>query len=383
MGANDEFHKRLERIQETHATGQTVMRRTPAGIRGQKIGLVPEKENTKPKRRRAIAIRLLIMLVIGVFGVRLVLAQMINLSPEDLDARQAELWSKEDYKSKAQGAALMAMGVADPLIAKILPTGQSYFPEENADLAQDGNGANAAEVEPVAEDTTIEATPAVPLGLQYPMVADKLVLGTLAPSEPVVAPSAPRLGFLDKLKAATQTGAGAPLEKVLPPNPPSGWQMVREADILNGAVGYKTMKSAWDASQMPVAWGAMPFMGAFVTAVEENKAALGSKDRYLRLYFNPSGQAALVEFLVLSPNAAAQGEDALIASGGDEIFVEEGEQSFWFKSTANYEEGAAQQFEALLGDRILVGARVMNASGVELRDLLRKLPLSQIAATEF
>ena len=71
----------------------------------------------------------------------------------------------------------------------------------------------------------------------------------------------------------------------------------------------------------------------------------------MRLYFNPLGQAALFEYIVLSDAAASKGE-ALLETGGDEIFVEKGPGSHWFKSATTLEDDSNQVFQALMGKHV-------------------------------
>ena len=65
---------------------------------------------------------------------------LADITPEDLDRRQAELWAMEDYGSKAQGAVLMVMGVADPLIGRFLPS-----PDTVRDALEETVAANLPE----------------------------------------------------------------------------------------------------------------------------------------------------------------------------------------------------------------------------------------------
>ena len=382
MSGADDFHKRLERIQDSHAGGKTVMRPTPSGIRDNKIGLVREKEEEPKGKKRGVVVRLLFLLIVGVVGVRFALAGLADMTPEVLDARQAELMAQEDYQSKAQGAVLMVMGAADPLIGRFLPSPETIKEvlEETvaANLPEAVDGSDSASSDISNEEAEVSSV-ADPVVTSIP--SQTLTLDQHVANAPLPEPLAPSTGLFDRLFASAGLTSSDGLKVVLPSSPPSGWQMVREEDIKGGAAAYQTAKNAWTASGMPTPWDQIPFMGSFVQTLNTSAEEFQAGERFLRLYFTPDGQAALVEYLVLDAPVDPSNSAALVPAGGDEIFVEIGEVSHWFKSTTRFDEGADDQiFRALLGDRVLMGVRLANTNSIELRDLLLKLPLNSIAS---
>ena len=373
MAGPDDFHKRLERIQESHAGGKSVDRQIPGGVRGQKIGLVREHEEPQPNKVRSVISRLIIMLVIGVFGVRFALAALVDLSPEALDQRQAELWAEEDLGSKSQAVALMIMGVADPMLASVLPS-----PEKFRETLEETVIANLPELQDASSG--IAGSETASTAQTEPVETDQLVITEMVIDAPLVEPESAPANVLSGLLAGLSTDTNTAVFDALPDGPPSGWQLVREDDILNGGAVYQTMRSAWTASKMPTAWEDVPFMGNLVSVVNQNQELYKSKTRFLHLYFNPQGKAVLVEYLVSETPISGADPDA---SAGDEIFVEKQSANFWFTSETISEPGQSQIFQTVLGERVLMAVRIDDSNPVELKELLDQLPLGRIANVQF
>ncbi|MEM9715600.1 MAG: hypothetical protein AAF826_03685 [Pseudomonadota bacterium] len=392
MSNQDDFAKRLERINQSHGnSSQSAQRSTPTGVRGQKIGLVREREEEHPKKGKAIFVRLLVLLIVGIFGVRVTLAAVSGYTPELLDARQAELWAG-DPAEKAGAVALMVMGAADPFISDFLPTGDTTVLREtvaanggseatsSAQVADEieTDGSSTAE-EPTDGDTEIAAAP---VGAT-PQQDDR--------SNPVFQNfEDPTSDFFDTIRAliaSTQSSSGLNPRDFGPTAVPDDWFLLQSDDLVSAADPYFAVKANWEENVPERAWVDIPYLGKFVN--DSQGISEGAQTNHA-LFFNAAGQSLLVEIAFFQqPEDLAQlvaDRERLAASSGEELFIRTSGGGFRFKSSADQNESLDEdlkQFETIIQNNIKVTALGAYLNAIEVRSLLSELPLNGLKGLQF
>lgn len=354
MAGNDDFHKRLERIQQSHQHGKTVSRQMPTGVRGKKIGLVREKEEEAPKKKGSVFAKILVLGVVGLFGVRVALATMTGMSPQALDARQAELFAENTSGGTAGGIALTVLGVADPFLTPVF----DRLGIEDVDPS----AVATAEEEIVEPD--LFAAPRNELA----------ILGAGFNAE-IQEPRAGVAGLIEATEGLSD-GSNTSVDSVLPARPPRGWTVLRASDVLFGGGGYFDVKSSWQATNPTVSWNEIPYLGSFLKLVSDNETALTNQTRFAYLFFNEEGQSVLIEYIRTAENTFAP---ELVFAGGDEIFIGTAEAGFRFSSDGVFQPNSHRVFTTALNDRVLMGTAIANGNLVDLQEFLNAFNISQIA----